>query len=155
MKQRRMNWPLWAGFLLSLAALGSYPLFFAQFPVTRDVPWVNYLMFGVAAVMLTAGLRRAFSSQALYRGKIAGPILTVASVAVMGFFVFLVFFESRRLPASHGAPQVGRKAPDFTLPDINGNPVSLSSLLAEAQATAADNGKPTRSVLLIFYRGYW
>ena len=155
MKTRQMNWPIWAGFLISLAALGSYPLFFAQFPVTRDVPWVNFLMFGAAAVMLTAGLRRAFSSQALYRGKIAGPILTVASVAVMGFFVFLVFFESRGLPASHGAPQVGQKAPDFTLPDINGNPVSLAGLLAEAQATADNNGQPPRGVLLIFYRGYW
>jgi hypothetical protein len=155
MKTRRMNWPLWAGLLLSLAALGSYPLIFAQFPVTRDVPWVNLLMFGVAAVMLTAGLRRAFSSEALYRGKIAGPILTVASVAVMGFFVFLVFFEPRGLPASHGAPQVGQKAPDFRLPDINGSQVSLSGLLAESRATAADNGKPPGSVLLIFYRGYW
>jgi hypothetical protein len=154
-KTRRMNWPLWAGFLLSLAALGSYPLFFARFPVTRDVPWVNILLFGAAVVLLAAGLRRAFSQQALYRGKISGPILTVASVAFAGIFVHLVFFGSRGLPASHGAPKVGQKAPDFTLPDINGKPVSLSGLLAEAQAASSDNGKPPRSVLLIFYRGYW
>jgi hypothetical protein len=151
---RRMNWPIWAGFLLSLAALCSYPLFFAQFPVTRDFPWANLLLFGIAAALLGAGLRRAFSQQAHYRGKIIGPVLTVVSMAVMGFFVFLVSFASRGLPASHGAPQVGHKAPDFTLPDINGKPVSLSGLLGEAQATAADNAK-ARSVLLIFYRGYW
>jgi hypothetical protein len=150
-----MNWPLWTGFLLSLAALGSYPLFFAQFPVTRDVPWVNFFLFGAAAALLAAGLRRAFSPHALYRGKIAGPILAVASIALTGIFVHLVFFASRGLPAAHSAPKVGQKAPDFTLPDINGKPVSLSGLLAEAQAASSDNGKPPRSVLLIFYRGYW
>ncbi len=88
MKTRRMNWPLWAGFLLSLAALGSYPLFFAQFLVTRVVPWVNFLMFGAAAVMLIAGLRCAFWSQALYRGKIVGPVLTVASMGGLYFFTW-------------------------------------------------------------------
>ena len=152
---RHINWPMWAGFLLSLAALGSYPLFFAQFPVTRDFPWANLLMFAAAAVLLAAGLRRAFSPQARYRGKITGPILTVASTAAMGFFVFLVFFASRRLPDSHGAPRVGQKAPDFTLPDINGKPVSLTELLAQAQASASDKSEQPRSVLLIFYRGYW
>ena len=155
MKKRHINWPIWAGFLLSLVAFGSYPAFFAQFPVTRDVSWVNYLMFGAVAALLAAGLRRAFSQPARYRGKLAAPILTVASAAVMGLFVSLVFFKSRGLPASQGAPQVGQKAPDFTLPDINGNPVSLSSLLTEAQATAADHAKPPGGILLIFYRGYW
>ena len=155
MNTRHVNWPIWAGFLLSLTALGSYPLFFAQFPVTRDFPWANLLMFAAAAVLLAAGLRRAFSPQARYRGKITGPILTVASTAAMGFFVFLVFFASRRLPDSHGAPRVGQKAPDFTLPDINGKPVSLTELLAQAQASASDKNGHPRSVLLIFYRGYW
>jgi|SRR5579863_1750324 len=151
----RVNWPIWAGFLLSLAGLVSYPLFFAQFPVTRDVPWVNFLIFAAAAVLLIAGLRRAFSRQSLYRGKIVGPILTAASVAPLGFFLFLVFVHSRQLPASLGAPHVGDKAPDFTLPDINGNPVSLSGLLADAQAASSSNESVPRGVLLVFYRGYW
>jgi hypothetical protein len=155
MKTRYVNWQIWAGFLLSLAAFGGYPLFFARFPFTRDVPWVNFVLFGAAAILLAAGLQRAFSAQGLYRGKIAGPILTVVSLAVMGFFVSLVFVQSRRLPASVGAPRVGQKAPDFTLPDINGKPVSLSGLLAEAQASPLAKEKLPRSVLLVFYRGYW
>lgn len=155
MNKRKVNWSIWAGFLLSLAALGSYPLFFAQFPVTRDFPWANFLVFGIAAVLLAVGLRRAFSPRTLYRGKISGSILTVASIGVMGFFVFLVFFASRGLPTSQSAPQVGQKAPDFTLPDINGKPVSLADLLVQPQASASDKSEHRRSVLLIFYRGYW
>ena len=152
---RRINWPIWVGFLLSIAALVSYPLFFAQFPVTRDFPLANLSIFAATAVLLAVGLRRAFSPQARYRGKITGSILTIASTAAMGFFVFLVFFASRGLPESHGAPRVGQRAPEFTLPDINGKPVSLTELLAQAQAPASDKSGHPRSVLLIFYRGYW
>ena len=54
------------------------------------------------------------------------------------------------LPASTGAPQVGLKAPDFTLTDSNDQPVTLAQLLTEQV-----NNKPPAAVLLIFYRGYW
>ena len=53
------------------------------------------------------------------------------------------------LPASPGAPRVGEKAPDFTLADTAGKPVSLASLLKPAES----GEKPW--VLLVFYRGYW
>ena len=52
-------------------------------------------------------------------------------------------------PAPKNAPKVGQKAPDFTLPDSNGNPVKLSSF-----SSIPTGGKPPW-VLLIFYRGYW
>jgi len=55
-----------------------------------------------------------------------------------------------QLPLSTGAPYVGQKAPNFTLPDQNGKPVSLSDLLAPAAP-----GKKHGGVVLIFYRGYW
>lgn len=58
---------------------------------------------------------------------------------------------SAQLPESKGAPAVGQKAPDFTLPDAGGNPVTLSSLFAGKDA----NGQGVKGVLLIFYRGYW
>ena len=156
MNARRFNWPIWAGFLLSLIAFLSYPFVFVWFPVTRDFPWANFLLFALAAALLLVGFRRAFAPDRPRprRSKIAGAILATLSVAVFGFFVFSTFIVARRLPASHSAPQIGQKAPDFTLSDTNGKLVPLSELL-----TSPINGKAasvnSRGVLLIFYRGYW
>jgi len=36
----------------------SYSLVFARFPVTRNVPWINFLLFGVSATFLCLGFRR-------------------------------------------------------------------------------------------------
>jgi len=155
MEKRRINWSLWAGFALTVLAFVSYFLFFSEFPVTRDVPWVNFLLFGLAAVLLVIGLRRAFRRATSYRGKISGPILALLSLAVLGFFCFGVFVESRRLPSAIGAPQVGQKAPEFSLPDINGRSVSLSELLSAPLAAPPAPGRRPKGVLLVFYRGYW
>ena len=57
--------------------------------------------------------------------------------------------EAAGLPPSRNAPAVGEKAPDFTLPDSDGSPVTLSRLYA-AEGSAAES-----RVLLVFYRGYW
>jgi len=67
--KRRRNILIWAGFALALAALVSYVPLFVQFPVTRDVPWVNYLLFFAAICLLAVGLKRAFRERAVYRGK--------------------------------------------------------------------------------------
>jgi peroxiredoxin len=42
-----------------------------------------------------------------------------------------VIGADRQLPESGAAPQVGEKAPDFTLTDSNNKPVTLAQLLAE------------------------
>ena len=150
MKTQRFNWPIWAGFLLSVFALFSYPFVFVRWPVTRDFPWANLLLFGVVVVLLFVGVRRAFAPDRRRRSRIVGSIVATLSVLFLGLFVFSFFVASRWLPASHGAPQVGQKAPDFSLADTKGKTVSLSQLLSEPI-----NGKAPRGVLLIFYRGYW
>jgi hypothetical protein len=153
--KKRLNWSLWAGFLLALAAFVSYFLFFAQFPATRDFPWVSFLLFAIAALLLVAGLRRAFASASAYRGKISGPILAALSAAILGFFCFGVFVESRHLPPSQHAPAVGQKAPPFSLADTYGKTESLSELLSTPMTTASNSGQAPKAVLLVFYRGYW
>src|SRR5215472_8363913 len=155
MEKRRANWFLWLGFLTTLIAFVSYFLFFLQFPVTRDIPWVNYLLFALAALLLAIGLRRAFAKPQLYRGRISAPILTALSAVVLGAFCFMVFVESRHLPTSSGAPRVGEAAPQFSLPDINGKTVSLSDLLPTPIDAPAGPKQTTKGVLLVFYRGYW
>lgn len=152
MKARGFNWPIYTGFLVSLLAFLSYFFIFVWFPVTRDFPWANLLLFALAAALLLIGLRRAFAVDRPRptRSKVAASVLTVFSVAILGFFIFSIFIGGRRLPASHGAPKVGQKAPEFTLPDTNNKLVTLSELLASPV-----NGKAPKGVLLVFYRGYW
>ena len=149
--KRRPNAPLWIGFLVAMFAFLSYVPIFARYPSTRDMPWANFLIFAIALGLLFAGLRRAFSEPSLYRGKIAGPVLTTLSIAALALFCFFTFSLGKRLPPSTQAPKVGQKAPDFALADTSGATVTLASLLS-APITAS---QPTKGVVLIFYRGYW
>ena len=150
MNFRKLNWPIWLGLLISILAFLSYPLFFVRFPVTRDFPWANLPLFLIAIVLLVIGVRRGFSRERGLGSKIAASIATLLTLAVVGLFVFVVFVMSRDLPASHGAPHVGQKAPEFTLSDTTGKQVALTELL-----TTPINGKQPKGVLMIFYRGYW
>ena len=150
--KRSWNWSLWIGFLFVLAGFLSYT-FFAQFPVTRDFPWANFLLFGVGGIFLLVGLVRALGKPQSYRGKIAGPIVAALSVVVFGFFSYLIFYELRQLPSSTGAPRVGEKAPAFTLSDQDNNQVSLADLLSAPVSAASP--ATVNAVLLIFYRGFW
>ena len=151
MNRRRWNWHLWAGFTLCLAGFATLPVF-ARFPITRDVPWVNFLLFGAGLGFLVFGLSRTFGQPEQYRGKIAGPVLATLSLIIVGFFAFIVFYHTRQLPASAGAPRVGQKAPEFVLPDTNNQPISLASLLS---TPLANTQAPPKGVVLVFYRGYW
>ena len=149
MNLRRFNWPLWLGFVLSVVGVFSYLAVFVWYPITRDFPWANLLLFAFAAVLLFVGVRRAFGSDRR-RSKIVASIVATLSVVVIALFLFGFFVGGRLLPASKGAPQVGQKAPDFSLNDSSGKAVSLNELL-----TTPINGAPPKGVLLVFYRGYW
>ena len=152
MNVRRLNWPLWVGFLLTLAAFITYTSVFVYYPVTRDFPWVNLLIFAVAVVLLIVGMRRGFASDRPHptRSKIVSSIVGVLGLAVFAFFIFVFFVAGKWLPPSDRAPQVGERAPEFALPDTSGKQTSLSQLLSTPV-----NGLAPKGVLLIFYRGYW
>jgi hypothetical protein len=142
--KRSWNAYVWVGFAVTLLAPLSYFLVFLRFPATRDVPWVNLLLFVVAGWFLGIGLKRAFGEPERYRGKVSGVVLGEVSLLLFGLFCYFTFSLSRDLPASSDAPRAGQQAPSFTLADANGKLVSLSELL-----------KGHRAALLIFYRGYW
>jgi hypothetical protein len=143
--KRSWNAPIWIGFLVLVLGLFSYPFLF-PIPVLRDFPWVTFAAIAVAAWLLGVGLRRAFREPQRYRGRIGGSIVAVLGIGLVGFFLFATFVGARKVPASRGAPQVGSRAPDFTLPDQDGNPVTLSKVLQESKPAA---------VVLVFYRGFW
>lgn len=152
MNTRRFNWPLWLGLLLSFVGSLTFFFIFVWIPSTRDFPWANLLIFLIAAVFLVMGVRRGFASGRPHptRSKIITSIVTMLSIAIIGLFIFSFFVVGRWLPASKGAPQVGQRAPDFTLSDSTGKQVSLAEL-----RTSPIDGNAPKGVLLIFYRGYW
>jgi len=144
--RNRFNWPLWSGFVLSLAAFATYFTVFAKYPSTRDLPWASLLIFGVALTLLVIGAGRAFAAEPRSRARrVIASIVTFLGATIFVFFCFAIFIATKMLPKSEQAVAVGAKAPDFTLPDINDRAVSLSQLIAPG----------TKGVALIFYRGYW
>jgi|SRR5947209_10834717 len=140
--KRKWNWSLWVGFVVAVGGLFSYE-YFAQFPITRDFPWPNLLLFGIGAVLLLAGLFRAFGRPQVYRGKLFGSIFAAIALLLFAFFSYEIFYVLKQVPLSAQAPRVGEKAPEFSLSDANGKEVSLRDLLSP-------NG-----AVLIFYRGHW
>ena len=140
--KRKWNWPLWVGFVVAVGGLFSYE-WFAQFPVTRDFPWANLLLFALGAVLLLIGLFRAFGRPQLYRGKVFGSIFVVIAFSFFAFFSYEIFYVLKQVPLSAQAPRVGEKAAEFSLLDQNGKQTSLADLLSP-------NG-----AVLIFYRGHW
>jgi hypothetical protein len=142
--QPRRNNLIWAGFTLVLLALVSYVPFFALFPITRDVPWVNYLLFLSGGFLLGIGIKRAFRQPEMYRGRIMGAVFGLLSLLLFGFFCYFIFYAGKRVPQSAGALHAGQPAPPFTLTDANGKQVALADTLSSH-----------RGALLIFYRGYW
>jgi hypothetical protein len=144
--KRKWNWSIWVGFVVAVTGLFSYE-FFARFPITRDFPWANFLLFGIGLALLVIGLFRAFGRPQVYRGKIFGSILAAIAVLCVAFFSYVIFYVLHQVPASAGAPRVGQKAPDFFLLDQNGKPVGLGDLLRGPSGPKA--------VALIFYRGFW
>lgn len=150
MNDVKHNWSIWLGFVLAVLGFLSFPFFFVKFPITRDFPWANLLLFVVAIILVLNGLRRAFSAGRKRSSKIISSIVAVFSLGIVGLFIFAVFIAGRQLPPSLNAPRVGQQAPDFSLPDSTGKTVSLTEL-----RTSPIKATPLRGVLLVFYRGYW
>ncbi len=154
MYQRRRNRALFDGtVLMVLAILSSFPVLYAlKFPGQGLLPWISLALPAISVVFFIVALKRAFGQPEMYRGKILGSILGVLSVLLLAGSIW-GFRHAKDLPASSAAPRVGQKAPDFTLNDTSGKPVSLAQMLTTPIDTAS--GRAPKAVLLVFYRGYW
>jgi uncharacterized membrane protein YgcG len=96
---------------------------------------------GLTAWMMCAGaLLLALSAAATDRRRWV-RVVALCEVATVGLFAWL-FFGFARLPSTALAQELA-SAPDFTLPDHLGRPVSLAERRAHGP------------VLLVFYRGHW
>jgi hypothetical protein len=172
---RRRNWAPWFALLLALVAMLSNAGFFMSLPGQRAIPWLSIALAIAALLCAVVGIMRAFRQPQVYGGKVSSSILGVVSLLICGL-VAIASVTSRNLPEATGAPQVGQKAPDFTLADTSGNKVSLGQLLGKEHISlvgpprevlekmgmanqlppvAAGSATPPKAVLLVFYRGYW
>jgi hypothetical protein len=152
MDERRRNWYPLIGLLVCVVAFVSYFLVFVRFPLTRDVPWANFLLFVIGVGFLFFGVRRPYEQPEQYRGRITSPILGILGLGILGVFSFAVFHGTKQLPRSTGAPHVGDKAPAFELEDTEHRRVTLANLLRDPVPASQ---LPPKGVLLVFYRGYW
>ena len=172
--ERQRNWAPWLGLLLALAAMLSNAGFFLSVPGSGPSvaePGPGDCRAALRRDRRDAGLP-AVAGLLWRQGRIASSILGVVVLLIFALAVF-GHVHSRDLPASAGAPQVGQKAPDFTLADTSGTKVSLGQLLGKADSAnraitpprkswgtgLANQFRPPRqraqAVLLVFYRGYW
>ena len=177
---RQRNWAPWFALLLALAAFLSNAGFFLGLPGQRAIPWVSVALAIAALICAAVGIMRAFRQPKIYKGKVSSSILGVLALLICGL-VAVASITSRALPAATNAPQVGQKAPDFTLTDTSGNKISLDQLLGKTDSVSASKvslvappkevleksgmanqspaamstATPPKAVLLVFYRGYW
>jgi len=128
-----------AGRLLSLASLAvALAGAIGYFSLLRVPSIRNH--FGLALAALGVSVLLAVLAVSLRGGLL--PIVALAiSALLFGGGAFFHFWYSR-LPTGVKVA-VGQPAPDFTLPDARGQAVTLSSFRGQ------------KTVVLVFYRGYW
>ena len=89
---------LMAGFAGLL--LGLVHGLICNLPRVNDIAvGIGLMLFGTGLAFLFIGLSRAFSQPQQFRGKVTGPILGALSILIVGFFCFVVLYQTRQLPA--------------------------------------------------------
>jgi len=153
MADRKWNWRLWVGFLIALVALTIY-IYVGLFLNAHSIVWVSGALFIVSMALTISGLRLAYSQRGSYRGQVAGPILALLGISILGLFGLFSYEITKHFAAATNAPAVGQPAPQFTLVDTAGKSVSLTNVLASPVGQSGVTHAP-KAVLLVFYRGYW
>jgi len=131
----RAAWLAVLSVLLAAGAIVAYVLLI-RVPLVRNHPEGYVIAFAVALGLAVLGVMRGRGRR--WPAWIAVGV-TGALLLAGGWFNFVL----ARVPGTGAAVRVGAPAPDFTLPDAKGRPVSLAEF----------RGK--KPVVLVFYRGYW
>jgi cytochrome oxidase Cu insertion factor (SCO1/SenC/PrrC family) len=126
---------LWLGPLLALVGVASYFTVFVNWPITRDVPWVNLILLALALAASIAGLMRA-------RRRVIAAGALALTLALSGFFVWYCYVFSYDIPSAELALDVGAPVPAVVLRDDRGQEVELAKLSRD-------------KLVLVFFRGHW
>ena len=148
----RRNVFLWLGLLIALGAGLCNVVIFLNPPAQSLIPWLSVALGIIALVLVGVGVKDLFTQPGTAAKRVLGLFVALLALLFSAGSIFF-FKEARAVPASADAPQIGQKAPDFTLPDTNNQNVSLAQLFAPAPGGSA--AVAPHAVLLIFYRGYW
>ena len=130
---------------MSPRALALSALLLALGTVGAFVALLSLLTISIRPVWYLSGLAlaTALALAAVWRARqwltVSALVVSVLLLALAGFFHFVAM----RVPVTRTQLAIGQPAPDFTLPDAAGRPVSLAEY------------RGRRPVLLVFYRGYW
>jgi hypothetical protein len=119
--------------VIAVAAVPVYTLLL-RVPLVRNHPEGYVVAFAVAMVLAIVAVRRG--------GRWSAWIALSVSTVLLFMGAWFDFVVARIPPASANV-RVGQPAPDFTLNDAMGRPVSLADF------------RGRKPVVLVFYRGYW
>lgn len=124
--------------LLCVVAQVTRISFFPFFTQTR-FKFFEPIFWILAVVLFFA--KNLFSNENIYQWIIQAVQLTPTGIFVIGLY-FDIGGLVKKVKKGYGV-DIGKNAPDFALPDVEGNIVKLSELIGQ------------RNLLLIFVRGDW
>ncbi|HBP56846.1 MAG TPA: hypothetical protein DD687_12995, partial [Verrucomicrobiales bacterium] len=96
---RRRNHLVWLGPLIVFLGAVSYFIYFAQFPVLRDFPWINTPVVLLGCWVNLIAIKRAFGRSDLYRGKLMAAFSMAFSILLTALFASYIGYISYQLPA--------------------------------------------------------
>ena len=138
---RQPQLAVWIGLLITILAEISYFLS-VEIGVLRNFAVPNVLIALFGAGVAGVGCLTVFRQPKRIVGKGFAALGVLLAVAFTGLFSYFIFVSSSDLPEIADAPAVGTTAPDFALPDHEGERVQLSDYRGQR-------------VVLLFFRGFW
>ena len=121
------------GIVLAAVTIAGYVLLL-DYAAIRNRPWLYVV--GLAAATVVSAL-------AVTRRRSLGTFAAFGACALLLGAGTLFNFVGARLPPPAPVLRIGEPAPDFTLTDAGGRPVTLGDY------------RGRKPVVLVFYRGYW